>query len=210
MKETISRKPPTPGRPAVSDAKRMRMRQDIADIAKRLFQEEGYAKISIRRIAGEMGCSPMTLYKYYPAKIDILRTLWADIFNDLFDRLETLPQTGGNQLHELGIAYVRYWLDNPEFYRLVFISNGVTQSDVSIFLDSPALIQRFNIFTQAFSSSYSAKVKVDELKEKLDAFICFLNGIVHNLITISGYDWSAPDKMVAMAVRAVNSTSKQV
>jgi len=79
----------------------MRMRQEIANIATRLFQEEGYAKISIRRIASEIGCSPMTLYKYYPAKIDILRTLWADIFNDLFDKLEALPQTGKQHLYGL-------------------------------------------------------------------------------------------------------------
>jgi len=182
----------------------MRMRKDIAEIAKRLFQEEGYAKISIRRIAGEMGCSPMTLYKYYPAKIDILQTLWADVFNDLFDKLEALPRTDDSHLYDLGIAYVRYWLENTEYYRLVFISDGVTQSDVSVFLDSPSLVQRFTIFGQALSSSYSEGLIIDELKEKLDAFICFLNGIAHNLITISGYEWSAPDKMVALAVSAVS------
>jgi len=38
------------GRPVVSASKRARMRREIADIAKRLFQEDGYAKISIRRI----------------------------------------------------------------------------------------------------------------------------------------------------------------
>ncbi|WP_371396675.1 TetR/AcrR family transcriptional regulator [Fretibacter rubidus] len=179
------------------------MRREIADIAKRLFQEDGYAKISIRRIASEMGCSPMTLYKYYPAKIDILRTLWADVFSDLFDQLEALPQASESLLCDLGAAYVRYWLNHTEYYRLVFISDGVTQSDVSIFLDSPALVQRFSIFGRALTSYSPENIHSDKLKLKLDAYMCFLNGITHNLITISGYQWSDPDRLVSLAVSAV-------
>ena len=62
MDEIITEKLVALGRPMISDSKRARVRREIAEIAKRLFQEEGYAKISIRRIAGELGCSPMTLY----------------------------------------------------------------------------------------------------------------------------------------------------
>lgn len=205
MKETTLDTAAAPGRPAISDEKRVRMRRDIADVAKRLFQEEGYAKVSMRRIAGEIGCSPMTLYKYYDAKVDVLRTLWADVFRELFDHLEAVSETQDSQLHGLGLAYVQYWLDHTEYYRLVFISDGVTQSDVSIFIDSPELLQRFTIFAQALSESHSDDLGPDELKAKLDAFICFLNGIAHNLITISGYRWSDTDTLVAMAVRAVRA-----
>lgn len=204
MKETSIETTPTPGRPLISDSKKLRMRREIADAAKRLFKEEGYGKISVRRIAAEIGCSPMTLYKYYDAKVDILRTLWADVFNSLFDTLEAVPKTSKSQLQDLGNAYVRYWLDHTEYYRLVFISDGVTQSDVSAFIDSPELIQRFNIFGLALSSCCSEELSLEKLKVKLDAFICFLNGIAHNMITISGYEWSNPDKMVAMAVNAVS------
>jgi AcrR family transcriptional regulator len=179
------------------------MRQDIAYVAKRLFQQEGYAKVSMRRIAAEIGCSPMTLYKYYDAKVDVLRTLWADVFRELFDQLEAVPEAPDRQLQGLGLAYVLYWLDHPDYYRLVFISDGVTQSDVSVFIDSPELVQRFAIFSQALLDGHEDDLGPTELKEKLDAFICFLNGIAHNMITISGYRWSDPDIMVAMAVRAV-------
>lgn len=203
MKETITDIAAAPGRPAISDEKKERMRRDIADVAKRLFQEEGFAKVSMRRIAGDIGCSPMTLYKYYDSKVDVLRTLWMDVFCELFDRLEAVSEAQDGHLHGLGLAYVQYWLDHPEYYRLVFISDGVTQSDVSIFIESPELMQRFTILSQALLNANSDDLTPDELKIKLDAFVCFLNGIAHNHITISGYGWSAPDTMVAMAVRAV-------
>lgn len=203
MSETTKNAAPTRGRPSISDAKRQRMRKDIADIAKRLFQNEGYATVSMRRIAGEIGCSPMTLYKYYDAKIDILRTLWSDVFDELFKQLETMQKTDKTELQFLGATYVRYWLDHPEYYRLVFLADGVTQPDVSIFIDNPELVQRLGIFGEAISNACSSPTKPDALKEKLDTFLCFLNGIAHNIITISDYPWPEPNKMVRMAVSAV-------
>jgi len=61
------------GRPAITTEQREEMRARIAGEAKRLFQTEGYSQVSMRRISKEIGCAPMTLYKYYEAKIDILR-----------------------------------------------------------------------------------------------------------------------------------------
>ncbi len=207
MNETKTKQVAARGRPAMTDAKRQRMRREIASIAKRLFQDEGYGKISMRRIAGEVGCSPMTLYKYYDAKIHILRTLWADVLGELFDQLEAVPETVSatdkNQLHRLGMVYVQYWLDHTEYYRLVFMADGVTQPDVSLFIDSPELVPRFNIFASAISDVCSNKLEPNALKAKQDAFLCFLNGITHNLITISGYPWSGPDEMIAIAVNGV-------
>jgi len=193
------------GRPSISDSKRHRMRSDIADCAKRLFQEEGYATISMRRIAREIGCSPMTLYKYYDAKIDILRTLWTGVFDDLFDQLQADPQPPKSDLHALATGYVQYWLDHTEYYRLVFLAEGVSQPDVSIFIDNPDLVQRFSIFAEAIADACAVKPDADTLKVKLDGLLCFLNGIAHNMITISGYAWSKPDRMVDMAVEAVIS-----
>lgn len=203
MKQTKAAATVTRGRPAITDAKRAHMRSEIAGIAKQLFQDEGYATISMRRIAGEIGCSPMTLYKYYDAKIDILRTLWSDVFNELFEQLEAVSEVGESRLQCLGAVYVQYWLDHTEYYRLVFIADGVTQPDVDIFVDSPELVKHISIFARAISASCSEELAPDALKVKLDAFLCFLNGIAHNLITISGYPWADPDKMVAMAVSAV-------
>ena len=203
MNETDMKITTTRGRPAITDAKRQRMRNEIASIAKQLFQDEGYTTISMRRIAREMECSPMTLYQYYNAKIDILRTLWSDVFNELFSQLEVVSRTHKNMLYCLGTTYVQYWLDHAEYYRLVFMTDGVNQSDVSTFIDNPELVQRFGIFALAISDSFLEKLEPEELKPKLDAFLCFLNGIAHNQITISGYSWADPDKMVAMAVSAV-------
>ncbi len=196
--------PPPRGRPPITDAHRLEMRTQIADAAKQLFQLEGYGQVSIRRIAGMVGCSPMTLYTYYDAKIDILRALWSDVFKDVFDRLDALNVLAGRAgLQTLASAYLAYWLEHSEHYRLVFMAEGVTQPDVNLFLDDPDLVQRFQIFAVAIAEACPNEISDADMKLKLDALMCFLHGIAHNLITISGYPWSKAPQLVEIAIEGV-------
>lgn len=193
------------GRPSISDAKRRQMREKIASSAHGLFRAEGYGQVSMRRIANDVGCSPMTLYKYYDAKIDILKTLWADVIGELFDQLEAVDANGLTpqaRLTLLASTYVDYWLDHSEHYRLVFIADGVTQPDVGLFLDNPEIVARYQVFAVAISETIG-ELSADALKLKLDSLICLLHGIAHNLITISGYQWSAAHDLVAHTMRAI-------
>ncbi len=194
------------GRPSISADKRRQMRKKIASSTQHLFQTEGYRQISMRRIASEVGCSPMTLYKYYDAKIDILHTLWADVFNTVFDDLDTIhisQASARERLTLLATAYVDYWLNHTEHYRLVFMAEGVTQPDVSLFIESPDISARYEVFAVAIMQAISSEISQDLLKKKLDAMICFLHGIAHNLITISGYDWPSTDYLIEAAIGGV-------
>ncbi|MEZ5226686.1 MAG: TetR/AcrR family transcriptional regulator [Acidimicrobiales bacterium] len=59
------------------------MRAHIAGCALELFRSDGYAGVSMRRLAGSAGCTPMTLYKYFENKFEILQLIWADVFVEL-------------------------------------------------------------------------------------------------------------------------------
>ena len=194
------------GRPAVSDKQRANMQARISQVVKTLSQTEGFGQISMRKIAREIGCSPMTLYKYYNSKMDILRTLWADVFDELFTELNGLDQPEQSptaRLHILASGYVHYWLTHPEHYRLVFMADGVSQGDVSIFTNEAQTLQRFQVFSELIGEVNDGQLSAQDLKVKADTLICFLQGISHNLITISGYDWAEAEYMVTAAVDAV-------
>jgi len=206
MNEIKTPSTPRRGRPAITAEKREEMTTRISETARRLFQTEGYSTVSMRRIAGEIGCSPMTLYKYYDAKIDILRTLWADVFDELFSGLDSI--SGSEKLPAealvcLSATYVDYWLNNREAYRLVFVADGVTQPDVSIFLDNPDIIARYNVFAAAIAKACADDLDADILKLKLDTLVCALHGIAHNAITISGYDWADSEDMLRIVVAGI-------
>ena len=194
------------GRPALSEAQKEIMRAKIASHAQRLFQEEGYGAISMRRLASEVGCSPMTLYKYYENKIDILRQLWAQIFETLFDQIErsqTPGATATQTLHHIAKAYVAYWLTHTDHYRLVFMSEGVSQREVGTFVDDTQVSNQLVIFFKAMQQATGLNPQDTMLKHKTDLLICTLNGIAHSHITISAYLWTEAEKLVDMSVTSL-------
>ena len=109
MPKPLASKTPKRGRPEKSPAQRQEMKSQISEIAKTLFQQEGYAKVSMRRIAKEMDCTPMTIYGYYDGKIDILRTLWGGVFKELFTGLRAINKNPDPRIYlkTLCVAYVK-------------------------------------------------------------------------------------------------------
>ncbi|MEP3894509.1 MAG: TetR/AcrR family transcriptional regulator [Litorimonas sp.] len=209
MPKEPTKTPRKRGRPEMTASQKARMKKNISKTAQALFQDEGYAKVSMRKIAKEIGCTPMSLYRYYDSKIDILRSLWSDVLADLFSALETLPssENAHHRLRNLGVGYVTYWIDKPEHYRLVFMAEGVTQPHVSLFVDNPDIIAKYDIFLDAILSLDGDGIPSEATKHKLDFFLSTLHGIAQNHITISGYPWSAPEKQIEYAVRALSGNS---
>ncbi|MEM7741861.1 MAG: TetR/AcrR family transcriptional regulator [Pseudomonadota bacterium] len=194
------------GRPVLSDAELAEMRRRITDCAQRLFEEEGYHAVSMRRLAKEVGCTVMTLYRYFDRKIDILRELWAHVFVQLFDHLDQIAQQTDDpveRLHAISAGYLQYWLDNRETYFLVFMSSDVTQSDVSIFVDHEDIVQRFALFQISVIEALGASAEETDTTLKAQLLLCALNGIAHNLVTISAYSWLSPHDLVQSAVSGV-------
>lgn len=193
------------GRPVMTASKRDEMRADIGAVAEHLFQTEGYATISMRRIAKEVGCTPMALYSYCDGKFDILRMLWSGVFDTVFEKIADVEaiESGLDYLIAISDAYLGYWTDNPSHYRLVFMTEGVTQPDVAGFLDSQKTAEKFSVFAEAIRAASEREPDPKTLKLQLDLLICLLHGIAHNLITITGYDWSASGKLVELGVRSV-------
>lgn len=178
---------------------RAEMAARISVVAETLFTRDGFAKVSMRRIAKEIGCTPMALYGYYDSKLDILQSLWGGVFELLFAGLEALPATddAATDLAALCTAYVEFWLARPDYYRLVFMAEGVTQPEVSLFLDQPDIIAKYSLFQTAIARLCPEK----DIKLKFDIVMSMLHGIAHNKITISGYGWASPEDQVSVLVR---------
>jgi AcrR family transcriptional regulator len=199
------------GRPSQTIQQRQAMQNKIIDAARELFVSQGYASVSIRKLASEVNCTPMTLYSYFERKIDILRFLWADVFAELFDELDQIVKKAKQadlRLAAISQAYVAFWVDRPEQYRMVFLSADVSQPEVSVFLQQDETAKRYGIFFQCLAEALALNgVPSDQvvLKLKAETLICSLNGIAHNLITISDYPWGKSDQLVATMVRALST-----
>lgn len=193
------------GRPAHTAEQVADMRAHIAARALELFTQEGYAAISMRRLAVEAGCTPMTLYKYFDNKFAILRTLWADVLRVLFVELERVAAAhhGARRLEAVALAYVEFWLAHREHYFLLFMSGGITQDDVSAFMGEGALLARFELFRECIRGATDACIPDEALRVRGEVLVCGLNGVAQALVTMSGYPWASPDALVRGVVAGV-------
>ena len=98
------------------------LRRAILDEASRLLVEEGLKGLSLRRIAGAVGCSTTVLYTLFGSKNGIVEALWLEGFARLWRAEENADavQDPLARLAALGWAYRAHALENPDYYRVMF------------------------------------------------------------------------------------------
>lgn len=101
-------------------------RERLCAAAERLFAERGPDAVTMRQLASELGVSPMTPYRYFHDKDDILAAVRANGFNRFAEALEKARDEGRSARGKgaaVGEAYVRFALEHPHTYKLMFDLN---------------------------------------------------------------------------------------
>ena len=93
----------------------------VREAALRLFARHGYAAVSMRRIAAEVGVQAGALYNYTPDKQTLLFSLLQGHMTDLLGALDAAQQTGPSlaRLERFVRFHIAFHLNRPD---AVFIS----------------------------------------------------------------------------------------
>ncbi len=100
-------------------------RAEILAAAERIFVEHGYEGATIRKIADEVGLSSTALYMHFPDKGAILQEISRQAFETLRaanDRAMAQSGPAEDRLRRMMRAYVEFGFDNPNAYRLVYMT----------------------------------------------------------------------------------------
>jgi len=104
----------------------------ILEIARKLFAEEGYQSVSMRRIGQEAGCSPMAVYRHFASKQELLLSICEESFAHMFRNLERphpdLPLVA--QLRARMGIFIRFCAAHPSHYRLAFLDAAFAGVDI--------------------------------------------------------------------------------
>ncbi len=95
------------------------------DAAREMFVAEGYANVSMRKIADKIGYSPTTIYLYFKDKSDLVHQICEQTFARLAQNIKAIQQLSDNPLEKLrsGLReYIHFGLKHPSQYEIVFIS----------------------------------------------------------------------------------------
>ncbi len=98
-------------------------RESLCDCATRLFAEHGYGGVTMRALARELSCSPMTPYRYFENKAEIFDAVRSAAALRFADAIEGAVRTHSDhrqRLRAMCLAYVRFAIGEPHAYRILF------------------------------------------------------------------------------------------
>ena len=113
------------------ERERDELRSRIVDAARDLFAAEGYEAVSMRRIAEAIEYSPTAIYGHFQNKADLFREVCGRDFAALAGAFteEARSPDPVERLRATGRAYVRFAVDHPNHYRLMFMTPNLHRPD---------------------------------------------------------------------------------
>ncbi|XPV76321.1 MAG: TetR/AcrR family transcriptional regulator [Desulfovibrio sp.] len=95
----------------------------ILRAAKDLFAAEGYATVSVRRIASKADLSPAAIYRHFKNKNALLSVIRDEGFEQLRKNITEAPKnlSAEELVFQICYDYVSFAINNPDYYNLMFV-----------------------------------------------------------------------------------------
>jgi len=189
------------------ERERTELRERILAAARNIVQREGFAALTVRKIADAIEYAPGTLYLYFENRDAIARELSFEGFRKLLEAFGPAEKVRDplERLEAIARAYVRFGMDNPETYRLIFMEDP--QLTTAVFQaagDDPgqrayqALVAPLEELEEA--GQLRAGAEVQALADTLWAVV---HGIVSLKLTCPGFPVTPVEPLVDTALRTL-------
>jgi AcrR family transcriptional regulator len=176
-------------------SQREELRRRVLATAEGLFVADGYANVSMRKIAAAIEYSPTTLYRLFASKAEIMETLIAEGYLGVYQRYQEVIARQAEDplvtLRDIIRAYVEFALANPRHYELWFSTSQIELVDGRLYMRHGQLV--FKVFSVWLEHIEECKRR--GLQGALDTMATFqlIWGAVHGLISLRirhrGFPW---------------------
>ena len=157
----------------------------ILDASMKLFIEEGFDNVTMRKIADLIEYSPTTVYLYFKDKNEIFFHLHELGFQKMLEMNSNLPEIKNPlmRLYKMGENYINFGMENQEFYDVMFIQRAPME----------ALEQMENCDWSLGDTAIGAlQILLQECMEKgliqkapVEAVAMAIWGMVHGLVSLA-------------------------
>ncbi|HEX6739484.1 MAG TPA: TetR/AcrR family transcriptional regulator [Vicinamibacteria bacterium] len=100
------------------------LRRALLAQAEALVAEEGLSALTLREVARRSGVSQAAPYRHFPSKLALIAAVAEEGFGEMLARvrraLARAPREHGARLAALSAAYVRFAVDHPARFRVMF------------------------------------------------------------------------------------------
>jgi AcrR family transcriptional regulator len=166
-----------------------RLRDEILQATERLLIRTGdQGAVSVRAIAEAVGVTPPSIYLHFADKNELIFAVCAQHFGALDEAIESAAADATDPLEELrrrGLAYVRFGLDHPEQYRILFMSKPSAMPETW----TPAVMLENAAFNHHLEAVQRAFPGVDDAYMVAIGLWAAVHGVVSLMISQPEFPW---------------------
>jgi AcrR family transcriptional regulator len=196
---TVGRASAVRSRPRSRRGEGDRLRDELLEATERLMIDTGDAdSVSIRAIADAVGVTPPSIYLHFPDKESLILAVSErhfETFDSAIEEAGASTEDPVESLRRRGRAYVRFGLENPEPYRILFMTRG--SADRRLEALSGAGARAFQHLVDAVQRAIDAGAfrSVDPMLAATGVWTAF-HGITSLLISMPAFPWPDVDALV--------------
>lgn len=185
------------------------LKQTMIEEGIKYINQHGIESISLRRLASICNVSHAAPYKHFKDKEDFINQIIIYVVDKFTDTLtEIVDEYEGTTeiMTELGIRYVDFFAQNPNYYYIMFFHNQV---DFGVVLsDQTDQMNRFPPYQIFKSSAIKFMDMVGVPKEEYEGQILFMWSLVQGLasiFTLRGVEYSKREKLSIRGILGIKT-----
>lgn len=110
-------------------------KEDVLNVAYEIVRKEGFVNLNARRIAACMNSSVHPIFRHFTDMDDLKKA----VYDKMFEKYHEYMFSGEEKprpYKEMGMSYIRFAKDYPEFFKTIFMNNGKIIPEELIMSDS--------------------------------------------------------------------------
>lgn len=159
------------------------LRDRLIEAAGRLFVEQGYEHLSMRRVAQEVGCSQMAMYRHFANKEALTQHLCAQLYSQFTQKMHLQMSAADRPWERIRIfisALIEFASDYPGHYSLIFLQR---YSDPEVMVERERLGQEFlRSMRKTIREALSERTSSSEVDMRLRQIVSCMHGAAALLI----------------------------
>ncbi len=97
--------------------------EEIVNAAFKITVKEGFDQITSRKLAGAAGCSTQPIFRIYDNMDELKKDVALKAIAYFEDFCRSREKTHERAFVDLGLSYIRFAQENPNLFKLLFVSN---------------------------------------------------------------------------------------
>lgn len=169
------------------------LKEELIEKGLKLLDEEGYDGFSLRKVAKACNVSQTAPYRHFKNKDELIFAIGNEVMykfsQSMLSAVDKYHDDPAKQIREMGCSYIKFFTENPEYLRLIFLSD--IDKRINISCDNINMLNNNNNYVHPFQVLNQA---VTRLKNEVhndftdsmdnDELLLYCWGLVHGISII--------------------------